>query len=207
MKKRFITHKGHQILAKYIGKRRTQAKPASIRYNDSDYHLSTSDRSHPHIIGAACELAYAEITNQEPDLNFHPKGDIIDFNGIEIKSSTYNGKDIELKVKVSEFQRKKDLTKAYILCRTDEKISFVEFIGCISKERFDKIKREKTYKFKRVTKGSDVPFDSFDSNKSKDSKVVAKKNPPKNWVVQAKDLKQAIVYIKNGQFKFIELDN
>jgi len=186
---KFSLNEGHRKVAKYIGKKRFTSKRDDVKYNDSGYHLYNKDRAHPHQIGAACELIYGEITSQEPDLNFYELGDKTDFNGVEIKGATFSGKDIELKIKVSEYNKKKD-TRAYILCRSDEKLTFVEFIGCISRERFDKLKVPKKYRLKR-----------------EGDKIILKKNAPLNWVVPAKELKKSLVVIKKegGDFEFIDL--
>ena len=132
-------------LAEKIGKARCEAKSARFRYNDSGFHSYNGDRAFPHILGVCGEIAYSNITKRPIDENIYAKGDESDFNGIDVKTSTWRGDDIELKVKMSEFIRKHPI--AYVLARIDEDYTIVEFIGSISRQKFDKIKYIKKHKF------------------------------------------------------------
>ena len=157
-------------MAVKIGRARCAAKPKSVRYNDSGFHNYNSDRSYPHVLGAACEVIYSYISKIPMDERIMEHGDEVDFNGVEIKGSTWIGDDIELKIKKSEYFRK--IPSAYNLCRVDKKLEWVEFIGCISRKRFDIIKKSKKHKF------------------------------VENWVVEAKDLKKSIIKIEDGKIPF-----
>lgn len=128
-----------------FGKKRCEAKSTSIRYNDSNYHDYNSDRSHPHILGISAEIIYSEITGIPLDERILSHGDDSDFNGIEIKSATWLGDDIELKIKKKEYEKKSPI--GYLLCRVDKDFNWVEFVGSIHRKRFDKIKYHKKHKF------------------------------------------------------------
>lgn len=128
-----------------LGNARNDAKPDGIRQTDSGYHSHNSDRAHPHRLGLAAEIAYSHIANKPLDDRVMPSGDISDFDGIEIKASTWMGSDIELKVKKTEHGRKVPL--CYVLARVAEDLSFVEFIGCVARRRFDKENYPKKHKY------------------------------------------------------------
>ena len=160
--------------AKRIGQARCEAKPPEIRRNDSGFHSNNNDRSYPHMIGAIAELAYAFVTDQEIDRRIFDGGDSVDFSGIEVKSSTWVGDDIELKIKKSEYERKKPI--GYVLCRVDPENWTVEFMGCIDRKTFDKIKYPRKHKY------------------------------VDNWCVEAKSLIKGIVYIKNGKLQGIKIE-
>ena len=72
------------------------------------------------------------------DKRFLKGGDECDFEEIELKSATWEGADIEIKVAQEEYVRK--FPAAYDLARMDRGYRWVEFIGSISRERFDKVK-------------------------------------------------------------------
>ncbi len=128
-------------LAVELGRKRNLAKEAKLRNIVCGY----SNPETPHILGICAEIAYAKITNRKLDENLYAIGDYSDFTGIEIKTSTWRGIDIELKVKISEFERKYPI--AYVLARIDKNYTTVEFIGSISRHRFDKLKYIKKHKF------------------------------------------------------------
>ncbi len=144
--------------AEKIGKARCEAKPLSFRFNDSNYHSNNSDRSFPHIIGALAEIAYSKAVNKPMDEEIYDHGDKTDFNGIEIKATTWDGIDPELIIKQKEYNKKSPL--AYVLIRIDKdyKTGKIEFIGSISRERFDKLKYERTHKYSPnyCVKGSEL---------------------------------------------------
>jgi hypothetical protein len=142
---RYTASQGEIKLAKYLGKKRCDAKPIKIRFNDSNYHSHNSKREYSHQLGALCEIAYCSITNQEVDLSIYEHGDSVDYNGVEVKGSTWPYEDIELKVKKSEYERKKLLVEHYVLCRVDPEFKWVEFIGSITQKKFDEIKYAKTH--------------------------------------------------------------
>lgn len=141
----YILSEEQRKLAEKIGRARCEAKDAKFRYNDSGFHSYNNDRSFPHILGICAEIAYSDLLDRKFDENIYAKGDESDFDGIELKTSTWKGNDIELKIKVSEFKRKHP--KAYILARIDKDYTTVEFIGSISRQKFDRIKYLKKHKF------------------------------------------------------------
>lgn len=128
-----------------IGKARCEAKPGNIKYNDSNYHSDNGERDYPHILGFAAEYAYSILTGKPVDDRILSHGDNIDFDGIEIKSSTWEGSDIELKIKKKEYDRKKPIV--YVLARVAKNYDRVQFIGSISRSKFDVSKYEKKHKF------------------------------------------------------------
>jgi hypothetical protein len=136
-------------LAERIGKARNNAKHTSFRNSN----CRGLDSEHSHILGASSEIAYASIINKKIDENIYPFGDDTDFpglrkdpkKGIDLKTSLWPYIDIELKIKMEEYMRKIQL--AYILTRTDKNYTTVEFIGSISREKFDRIKYKKTHRF------------------------------------------------------------
>lgn len=130
-------------LAQKLGRARCSAKNKAIIFNDSGYH-DNPDRAFPHILGIKAEIAYSAITGIPLDTELYEnKGDESDFGGIEIKSSSWLGNDIELKVKVSEYDRKNPY--GYVLARVQGES--VEFIGAISRRRFDREKYLRRHKF------------------------------------------------------------
>ena len=162
----FIPTEGEIALAEELGRGRVSAKPKSIRNNRSGFHGENDDRAYPHILGAMMEIAYSRITGKRLDERLLAGGDKCDFDGVETKSSTWVGPDIELKVDQCEYIRK--LPVAYCLGRVSKRYDFVEFIGSISRERFDIIKSPRQHKY--------TP----------------------NWVVKAKDLCPVIVVVSDG---------
>jgi len=138
-----------------LGSARCGAKPDGIREQDSGYHKDT-DRSLPHRYGLLGEIAIATICNIPIDENIYKHGDLYDMNEIEVKSSTREGEDIELKVKCTEYGKKHP--KIYILVRVnkgvfnrspdpeeDKKRRTVEVLGFITAEDFSIKKRRKNY--------------------------------------------------------------
>lgn len=138
----YVLSEDQRKLAENIGKSRNNAKHSSFRNMKCGYD---ENPSMAHILGICAEIAYANITNRKLDENIYSRGDNTDFDGIEIKTSTWTGDDIELKVRFSEYDRKKP--DAYILARIDKNYKTVEFIGSISREKFDKIKYKRHHKF------------------------------------------------------------
>lgn len=140
----YVLSEEQRSLAEKIGKARCEAKSARFRYNDSGFHSYNGDRAFPHILGVCAEIAYANLTNKKLDEAIYEKGDETDFDGIEIKTSTWRGDDIELKVKAKEYAKK--TPKAYVLARIDENYKSVQFMGSISRIKFEQIKYLKKHK-------------------------------------------------------------
>lgn len=126
--------------AKMQAKLRNEAKPLNIR-EKSRRGNHTSYKSHE--LGITAEIAYGDVANEKIDLTIHPHGDSVDFWGREVRGATWKGRNIELKVKLSEYLRK--TPNIYILTRVSEDLTYVEFIGYITREKFDKVKYIKNY--------------------------------------------------------------
>ena len=96
-----------------------------------------------HVYGLYGEIAYSIATGQPWDRTITgTSGDLTDFDHIEIKTSTWPGADIELKVKQSEYIRK--APRHYILARL--LLPEVHFLGCIRRARFDYMKYPRTHR-------------------------------------------------------------
>jgi hypothetical protein len=126
--------------ARMQAKLRNDAKPLAIRHK---FRRSNHSPEEAHVIGIAGEIVYADVVNEAIDIKVHAHGDEVDFIGREMRMSTFRGKQIEIKVPVAEFEKKKP--EVYILGRTSPDISYVEFIGCITREKFEKVKYIKNY--------------------------------------------------------------
>tara|TARA_Y100000004_G_C8762459_1_gene347150 strand:+ start:93 stop:617 length:525 start_codon:yes stop_codon:yes gene_type:complete len=140
---KYILSESEIKLAEKIGRRRCFSKNRTIVQNDSGYHQER-DRSFPHVIGVKAEIAYASVAGKTVNQDyFEFTGDQDDFDGIEVKTSTWRGEDIELKVKVSEYRRKNPI--GYVLCRLIG--NEVTFMGSINRKRFDNEKYLRKHKF------------------------------------------------------------
>lgn len=151
-----IVLKNEQIkYAKELAKKRHEAK--NIKFKNTGILTNTSkstlvekyisDRSHkPHFLGLLGEMAYAIASKGSIDTNIYSVRDTgFDVGDAEVKTSTWMGKNIELKIKKSEFESKQP--SKYILARIDEnKFNVVELIGEISREDFDRHKVVKQYR-------------------------------------------------------------
>lgn len=106
------------------------------------YHKSHK----PHFLGLLGEIAYAKFVGKKIDTNIYKIRDMgFDVDNVEIKTSTWKGSNIELKIKKNEFESKYPLK--YVLVRVDENIfNIVELIGEISRDDFNKFKTLKQYK-------------------------------------------------------------
>ncbi len=91
----------------------------------------------PHLVGLCGEIAYSRRTGQDIDRRILSKGDHADFTGVEVKTSRWAGRDIELKVKQYEYQKKHPV--GYVLARLHRPFK-VEFIGSIFREDFERFK-------------------------------------------------------------------
>ena len=133
-----------------VANKQCNAKIDGIRENDSGYHRNQnlsekSDRALPHRIGMLGSVAYGKymglLINEKI---FETHGDKEDFDNVEVKTSTWMGVDVELKIKISEYNRKSP--RKYVLTRIDTKdTTKVVLVGEISRNKFDKIKRLKNY--------------------------------------------------------------
>lgn len=153
-------------LAEKLGMARNNAKHESFR--DKDKFKIKRESGYSHILGISAEIAYADLTDQEIDTNIYDLGDQIDFDGVEIKASTWPHKDIELKIPFEEYQKKNPLV--YILARIDKNYTTVEFIGSISRKKFDQLKYHK------------------------------KHTQVDNWCVNADQMSKTLAFFKDGKF-------
>lgn len=99
----------------------------------------------PHFLGLVGELAWSLHTGEAVDENIYNVRDGgEDFKGIEVKTITYDGDgEPELKIKVSEYGSK--TPEKYVLVKFDLKSKVVKILGTISRDSFDKEKKEKKY--------------------------------------------------------------
>jgi hypothetical protein len=103
-----------------------------------------------HQLSIAGELAVSTLCGLPMDEGLYEWGDHgfdhVDSQGrtYETKASTYQGRGIELKVPVDEWDRK--VADYYILVRVTADLRNAELVGWISRKRFDRIKREKQYR-------------------------------------------------------------
>ena len=140
--------------ARELAKRRHEAKDKSFKNSGilTDTKKKTLveeyiyDRSHkPHFLGLLGEIAYAAMVGKKIDTVIYSVRDRgFDVGNAEIKTSTWHGNDIELKIKQKEFHTKHP--DNYVLVRVNEHyFTRVELIGQIKREDFDKYKTTKQY--------------------------------------------------------------
>lgn len=100
----------------------------------------------PHFLGLVGEYAWSKYSGEPLDEEIYSVRDNgEDFKGIEVKTITYIGKgEPELKITVKEYQSRK-APEQYVLCRFDMQNSQIEILGDITRENFDKEKKEKKY--------------------------------------------------------------
>jgi hypothetical protein len=140
--------------AKNLASKRHESKNISFR-NAHRLHknLKKSKLDHyilhithkAHFLGVLGEMAYAKIVNDKIDENIYEVRDTgADVGDVEVKTSTWKGNDIELKVQKNHFETK--FPKKYVLVRIDENnFDEIEVIGEITREDFDKKKKIKQY--------------------------------------------------------------
>jgi hypothetical protein len=141
--------------ARELAKKRHEAK--NISFKNSGILTNTRkttlveeyiySREHkPHFLGLLGEIAYASITGQKIDTKIYSVRDSgFDVGNVEIKTSTWMGSGVELKIKKQEFEQKHP--DKYVLARIDEnKFFIVELVGQISRRNFDRFKSIKQYK-------------------------------------------------------------
>jgi len=128
-------------LAEYIGTSRNGAKS---KFLQNQVNYSRNDNNKTHVIGALAEVAFSLLTKNKVDMNFYTLGDLTDFNGIDVKTASHKGKDIELKIPIKEFDNKPQ--NIYVLSRYfPEDYNKIEFIGAIEREELEKVKKTKQY--------------------------------------------------------------
>ena len=135
--------------AKKLGIDRNNAKPISIRSNDSGYHsenipnrmgMDSSDRAYPHVIGAIGEIAFGMLMKWRVNFVLQRGGDDMDFPGVEVKTVSYPRHRLIVK-KWQYYSKAKP--KYYVANRIDVMNPWlVEHCGMISREDFDALKEE-----------------------------------------------------------------
>lgn len=121
-------------MAHWIADRRAAAKTRG--------HQLWARQANPHREGTPAEVAFAGLYDLPLDMAVFEHGDWTDFNGVELKTSTWSGPDIELKVTSREFDRKR--AAVYVLARrVSERL--IEFVGAISRASFRRLARRKDY--------------------------------------------------------------
>jgi len=123
--------------AEKLAKKRVQAKPKHIRFNDSGYH-DNPHRWYPHMIGLLGEMAFSKITGMPINEEIYAGGDRGDFGTLEIKTRMCKDRNPLLIVKKREWERKSP--KRYILMRLDPSQEEAEVLGWISRGEFDELK-------------------------------------------------------------------
>ena len=130
--------------AKHIGIKNSgilTPQSRKTKLNDFLYHFTHK----PHYIGVAGEFAYSVITCQDIDEKIYDIRDTgFDVGRAEIKTSTWGGEDIELKIKKTEYELKHP-DKYVLMYLNENSFETIYCIGEISREDFDKYKVEKQY--------------------------------------------------------------
>jgi hypothetical protein len=127
-------------------------------FKESSLESLFSDKRHKHhFIGILGEMAYAKYTNQQIDKNIYALRDTgADVGEVEVKTSTWMGDDVELKVTKAHFESKKP--KKYVLVRIDENnYTEAELLGEITRNKFSRVKKEKCYGINKYN-GSLLPM-------------------------------------------------
>lgn len=127
--------------AKKFAKVRMDCKPPGAIANNPSL---TGERDIVfHAIGLVGERGYWMITGLEPNTEAMPLGDFIDFPevGGEIKTPRWKWDDVELKVPIyREWSRQEKRPEYYILARTNTSLRFVQLLGQITFDDFDRLK-------------------------------------------------------------------
>ena len=141
-----------------LAAQRHEAKHVSVRDTGprmtSKYETKLVDfigdiRYKPHFLGLLGEMAYAKATGGEINKEIYNRGDdhTGDVGRVEVKTSTWMGPDIDLKITQREVEDIENQPKRYALMKVNESnFSEVEFIGEISRDDFIKKATKKRYK-------------------------------------------------------------
>ena len=129
---------------------RHEAKDKSFRtkdiyFNKEKNSLGIANEYMPHLIGVVGEMAWAILNNLNLDEGIYKVRDCgEDFDGVEIKTTTYFGYgEPELKIKQQEFYKKTPNT--YVLVRVNPKNLDTEILGKITRKNFENLKVVKKY--------------------------------------------------------------
>ena len=141
-----------------LAAQRHEAKHVSVRDTGprmtSKYETKLVDfigdiRYKPHFLGLLGEMAYAKATGGEINKEIYNRGDdhTGDVGRVEVKTSTWMGPDIDLKITQREVEDIENQPERYVLMKVNESnFSEVEFIGEISRGDFIKKATKKRYK-------------------------------------------------------------
>lgn len=118
---------------------------ASIYFPQKRNEFGISNEYIPHLIGVLGEMAWAAANGLQIDQNIYKVRDMgEDFDGVEIKTTTYFGAgEPELKIKKKEFESKRP--KLYVLMRVNPNTLDIEVLGKITREKFNQNKVVKKY--------------------------------------------------------------
>ena len=141
-----------------LAAQRHEAKHVSVRDTGprmtSKYETKLVDfigdiRYKPHFLGLLGEMAYAKATGGEINKEIYNRGDdhTGDVGRVEVKTSTWMGPDIDLKITQREVEDIENQPERYVLMKVNESnFSEVEFIGEISRGDFIEKATKKRYK-------------------------------------------------------------
>jgi hypothetical protein len=139
-KRRVVLSDADREFLRDLAVRRVLAKRVGIRTQTSGWNAHDRiDRSYPHAVGLAAELAYARETGLPLDESIRMGGDRGDFLGVEVKATTHTVPPFVLAIKQEDYCVR--VPRAYVLARVEPALSEVEFLGSISREKFDRIRR------------------------------------------------------------------
>lgn len=134
--------------AKHVSVRDTGPRMTS-KYDTKLVDFIGDVRYKPHFLGLLGEMAYAKATGGEVNKEIYNGGDdhTGDVGRVEVKTSTWMGPDIDLKITQREVEEIDNQPERYALMRVNESnFSNVEFIGEISRDDFIKKATKKRYK-------------------------------------------------------------
>jgi hypothetical protein len=134
--------------AKHVSVRDTGPKMTSAAESKLAKFIG-DPRYKPHFLGMLGEIAYAKMRGGEVNKEIYSKGDdnTGDVGNVEVKTSTWKGPDIDLKITQREVEKKENQPLKYALMRVDEdNFSEVEFIGEIYREEFLLKAKKKKYR-------------------------------------------------------------
>jgi hypothetical protein len=147
MPRRRVTLSDDQIeFIRDLASRRVKKKRGSTRKQTSGWNsFDRSDRSYPHAVGLAAEFAYSIETGRPLDESVTTGGDAGDFLGVEVKATTHTYPPFVLAIKQEDYATRMPL--GYVLARVSADLRTVEFLGSMSRERFDrkKVRQEGKY--------------------------------------------------------------
>ena len=106
-------------------------------------------RYKPHFLGLLGEIAYAKFVGGKVNKEIYSGGDNHkgDVGRVEVKTSTWFGPNIELKITEREVDKIENQPEKYALMRVNEEIFWkIEFVGEINRKDFIKKAIKKKYK-------------------------------------------------------------